>query len=335
MVGNYPSFIFGLVVYPAMRASRYHKYGDPDVLQVDEVDRPKPRRGEVVVEVKASGINPLDVALRDGTYEWATPPMTTGSDFAGVVSAVGEDVVEFKEDDRVFGTGLGIGRQGTAAEYVRASLDHVVGLPETVSFEKAGALGVVGVTAWEGIVERAGITAGDRCLIHGGSGGVGHVAVQLADAVGASVTATASPEYHDRVRELGADTVLDYAREDLADAIADAGAPDVILDHRINEYVDLDTQICAPGADIVAIAGTALKLTYSNSGMARGKMQTLHHFAFAQLPAYAPALERIATLAADGDISPVVERTYDLDSMPQAHADVAEGGFLGKLVVVP
>lgn len=318
-----------------MRASRYHEYGEPSELQVDDIERPEARRGELVVEVKAASVNPLDTKLRAGIYEWATPPMTPGADFAGVVVDVGADVSDYEEGHRVFGTGLGIAQQGTAAEYVRTPLTNVAHLPDNVSVEGGAALALVGVTAWETLVERAGLTAADTCLIHGGSGGVGHVAVQVAAAAGATVTATASPEYHHQVRELGADTVVDYARDDLADAISDAGAPDVILDHRIDEHIDLNTQVCAPGADVVAISGTALELTYSNSGMARAKLQSLHHFALPKLPSYTDALERIASLAASGDVSPVVAETYDLDSVDQAHRDTEEGGFLGKLVIVP
>ncbi|RQG99402.1 NADPH:quinone reductase [Natrarchaeobius oligotrophus] len=318
-----------------MRANRYREYGEPNVLQVEDVEQPEPDRGEVVVAVEAAGVNPLDTKLRSGAYEWATPPMTPGADFAGVVTAVGPGVTDFAEDDRVFGTGLGIGRQGSCAEYVCASLEHVAQLPDNVSFEEGAALALVGVTSWEGLVEKAGLKAGDRCLVHGGSGGVGHVAVQVAKAAGASVTATASPQYHDQVEKLGADTVLDYSRDDLADAIANAGAPDVIMDHRINENIDLNTQVAAQGGRIVAISGTDIELTYSNSGMARGKMQTLHHFAMPQMATFAPALERVATLAGNGQVSPVIERTYGLDEVAQAHEDVVEESFLGKLVVTP
>lgn len=318
-----------------MRANRYHEYGEPNVLQVEDVERPEPDRGEIVVSVEAAGVNPLDTKLRSGAYEWATPPIAPGSDFAGVVSSVGADVSEFSEGDRVFGTGLGIARQGSSAEYVCAPVEYVAQLPENVSFEEGAALALVGVTSWEGMLEKAGLKAGDQVLVHGGSGGVGHVAVQIASAVGASVTATASPEYHDQVEDLGADTVLDYSRDDLDTAIADAGAPDVIMDHRINEHIDLNTKVAAQGGRIVAFGGTDIELTYSNSGMARGKMQTLHHFAMPQMPTYAPSLKRIGALAGSGRISPVIERTYGLDEVDQAHRDVVGESFLGKLVVIP
>lgn len=318
-----------------MQAVRYHEYGDPGVLRIDDVERPEPRRKELLVEVKAAGINPLDTKLRSGAYDWMTPPAIPGSDFAGVVADTGPDVADFEVGDRVFGTGLGIDRPGTCAEYARASLEHVAHLPDEVSFEEGAAVALVGVTSWEGLVETADLKAGDRCLIHGASGGNGHVAVQIAAAVGASVTGTASPQYHDRVSELGADTVVDYSRDDIEEALEEPGAPDVILDHRIDEYIDLNTRICAQGARIVAISGTKSELVYSNSGAARGKMQTLHHFAMPKLPTFAPALERVATLSANGDLSPVVDRTYDLESVADAHRDVVEDSFLGKLVVVP
>lgn len=318
-----------------MRAIRYHEYGSTDVLQSEEIERPSPKRGELLVDVRAAGINPVDAKFREGTYPQGSLPKIPGSDFAGVVEAVGDDVDEFAVGDRVFGTGLGIDRQGTCAEYTVATTTHLAGLPDEIEFAVGAGIGLVGVTAWEGLIETAGLAVGDRCLVHGGSGGVGHVAVQLASATGASVVATAAEQYHDRVRELGADTVLSYDRPDLASAIGEAGAPDVVLDHRIDQHIEMNTEIASQGARIVAIDSTTPELCYPDSGTARAKMHTLHNFAMVSLADYSSALELIARLLESGNITTEVARTYDLDETGQAHSDVAETSFLGKAVVVP
>lgn len=318
-----------------MRAIRYHEHGSTDVLEAEDIDQPSPKRGEVLVDVRAAGINPVDSKFRDGTYPQGPLPRIPGSDFAGVVEAVGDDVAEFAVGDRVFGTGLGIDRQGTCAEQVIATTRHLAALPDGIDFDVGGAIGLVGVTAWEGLIGTAGLTAGDRCLIHGGSGGVGHVAVQIASAAGASVTATAAEEYHERVRELGADTVLAYDRPDLASAISEAGAPDVVLDHRIDEHIGLNTEVAAQGAQMVAIDSTGPELCYPNSGSARAQMHSLHNFAMVSLSDYSPALERLARLLAEGALTAKVARTHDLEDTGQAHREVLETSFLGKMVVVP
>ncbi|MBZ6496790.1 alcohol dehydrogenase catalytic domain-containing protein [Natrinema longum] len=318
-----------------MRAIRYHEYGSPDVLRSEEIGRPSPKRGEVLVAVRAAGINPVDAKFRDGSYPQGSLPKIPGSDFAGVVDAVGDDVDEFAVGDRVFGTGLGIDRQGTCAEYGVATTTHLATLPDGIAFTVGAGIGLVGVTAWEGLIETAELAVGDRCLVHGGSGGVGHVAVQLASAAGASVVATAAEQYHDRVRALGADTVLSYDRPDLASAIGDAGAPDVVLDHRIDQHIELNTEIASQGARIVAIDSTAPELRYPDSGLARAKMHTLYHFAMISLSDYSSTLGLIARLLESGTITAEVARTYDLADTDQAHRDVAETSFLGKAVVVP
>ncbi|MFB6124024.1 MAG: alcohol dehydrogenase catalytic domain-containing protein, partial [Haloferacaceae archaeon] len=192
-----------------MRAVRYHEHGGPDVLRVDDVDRPEVTAREVIVAVRSAGVNPVDTYFRDGSYTPFTLPMIPGVDVAGDVVDVGEDVDDYEVGDRVYGTGLSRDHYGAYAEYVAVPTDRLAHLPEDVGVVAAGGAGVAGVTAWRALVDHAGLDPSDRVLIHGGSGGVGHAAVQLAAATGAHVVTTAAPQYHDRLAGLGADVVLD------------------------------------------------------------------------------------------------------------------------------
>jgi NADPH2:quinone reductase len=318
-----------------MQAVRYDEHGGTDVLAVEEIDRPTPKEDGVVVEVEAAGVNPVDTYFRDGSYEPGSLPWIPGSDVAGTVTAVGEAVDEFAVGDRVFGTGLGNSIQGTCAEYAAAPTELLAPLPDSVDFETGAATALVGVTAWQTLVEACSLRPADACLIHGGSGGVGHVAVQLAAGTGARVTTTASTGYHDRLRDLGADNVLDYRREDLTESIADAGHPDVILDHRLDEYLPLDIDVAAQGADIGAIGNESLSATFENVPQCRGKALSVHHVSMFNTPDMGAVLERLGSLMADDTLAGIVARRYSLADVPEAHRAVLEDSYLGKLIVVP
>jgi NADPH2:quinone reductase len=318
-----------------MRAVRYHEHGGPEVLRVDDVDRPDPGRDEVLVAVEAAAVNPVDTYFREGSYQPAELPMVTGSDVAGTVAAVGPAVDGFDEGDRVFATGLGNDRQGTFAEYTVVPTDRLATLPDEVPFASGAAMALVGVTAWETLVAACDLQPGERALIHGGSGGVGHVAVQLAAAAGARVTTTASPERHVDLRKLGADDVFDYARDDLEAAVVDAGKPDVILDHRLDDYLPFDTSVAAFDADIAAIGNTDLAATFENVPQCRGKALSVHHVSMFNTPDVASVLDRLGALAADGELAPEIAHEYDLGETAEAQRAVMTDSFFGKLAVRP
>ncbi|MFB6266080.1 MAG: NADPH:quinone reductase [Halodesulfurarchaeum sp.] len=318
-----------------MRAVRYHEHGGPDVLTLDEVDRPEPREDEVLVEVHAAGVNPVDTYFREGSYAPGVMPMTPGSDLAGEVVATGPEVGRFGAGDRVFGTGLGRDRQGTYAEYALGPEDHLASLPDGVSFVEGAAVALVGVTAWRALVHHAGLEPAETCLIHGGAGGVGHVAVQLADASGAHVLTTARPEYADRLGRLGADDVFDYRLGDLADAVVEAGRPAVVLDHRLDEYLQFDATVATPGARVIGIGNTQPAAGFEDIAAARGKEIELRLMSMFNTPDFGAVLDRLGSLMADGRIVPDVARTYDLEEAADAQRDVMAESFFGKLVVEP
>ena len=317
-----------------MQAIRYHEHGGPDVLELEEIPRPEPGPGELLVRVEAAAVNPVDTYFRDGSYEPEDLPWIPGSDVAGVVEATGP-ATGYEPGDRVFATALGRDRQGTCAEYVVVPEELAATVPEGVDPVEAAAAALVGVTAWQSLLAACDLEPGERALIHGGSGGVGHVAVQLAAACGADVTTTASSRYHDRLRELGAETVLEYGRTDLEAAVTDAGAPDVILDHRLDEYQGFDVRVAAFGCQIAAIGNESLEATVPNVPAARSVALSVHHVSMFNTPDISAILDRLARLLERGDVRPVVAERYALADVADAHRDVMGESFFGKLVVVP
>lgn len=318
-----------------MRAVRYHEHGGTNVLAVDEVERPDPAGHELLVRVEAAGVNPVDTYFREGSYQPGTLPWIPGSDIAGVVESAGAGTPGFEEGDRVYATGLGKDHPGTYAEYAIVPVDRVGHLPETVPFDVGGGLGVAGCTSWRALIDHAQLEPAEVCLIHGGSGGVGHVAVQLAAAVGARVVTTARRDYHDELAKLGADVVLDYERDDLAEAVLEHGEPSVILDHRLDEYLQFDATVAAVDARVVGIGNTVPEAGWNNVAAARGKELNVTLMSMFNTPELSAVLRRIAILAEAGDLTARVHRRFGLHEAGNAQHAVMKESFLGKLVIEP
>jgi NADPH2:quinone reductase len=318
-----------------MQAVRYHEHGGTEVLEVEEIAPPEADHGEVLLEVEAAAVNPVDTYFREGSYKPAGLPWIPGMDAAGLVTEVGEGVTEFSVGDRVFATGLGKDTPGTAAEYVTVPVDRLARLPPSVSPETGAAAALVSVTAWQTLFAACDLEPAETALIHGGSGGVGHVAIQLSATAGAQVTATASTGYHDRLRELGADHVFDYRRDDLAEAVEEAGRPDVILDHRADEYLGFDATVAAQGGRIGVIGNEDPSATLQSVPDWRNRGLSMHHVSAFNTPDVSSVLSRVATLLEDGTLEAVVARRYSLDGLDEAHRAVLKDSYLGKLVVLP
>jgi len=319
-----------------MRAVRYHDHGGPEVLGVDEVDRPEPDDDQVLVEMRAASVNPVDVMIRSGEYGQVLLPSVPGGDGAGVVVTTGDDVDRFQKGDRVIASGMDREASGTFAEYAAIPGTKLAHLPDGVPFKVGGAIGNVGATAWTALEAVADVSPGDRVLVHGGAGGVGHAAVQIAAASGADVIATAgSSDACERVRELGASTALQYDSDTLAEdvlAVTDGDGVETIIDHRLEAYLDFDLGVVAEGGHIVAIMGHIPEA----SGLPfYSKEVTLRALRMDNHPVRTPVLERLGRLLRRGDLTSVVADTYDLDEVAQAHRDVLAGGYVGKLVVKP
>jgi NADPH:quinone reductase-like Zn-dependent oxidoreductase len=319
-----------------MRAVRYHEHGAADVLGVDEIERPTPGDDEVLVDIRAASVNPVDVMFRSGEYGQFDLPSIPGGDGAGVVTAVGDTVESFEPGDRVFASGMDRATGGTFAEFAAIPETKLAHLPEDVSFEVGAALGNVGATAWVALEEVAGIQTGDRVLVHGGAGGVGHAAVQIAASAGADVIPTAgSADARDRLREFGAADALDYESESLAeDVLAATGGDGVetVLDHRLEQYLDLDLQVVSQDGQIISIMG---HIPAANALPFYDKEVTLQALKMDARPVRAPILERLVRLVKRGDLTANVAKTYAFEEVSQAHRDVLAGGYVGKLVVTP
>jgi NADPH:quinone reductase-like Zn-dependent oxidoreductase len=326
-----------------VRAARYHEFGGPEVLHVEEVEPLEPRADEVRVRVAAAGVNPCDALRREGL--WGDDlPLITGSDLAGTVEAVGDPDGPFAVGDRVFGTvpmlnaaGSRGDRQGVYAEHATVRTDRLAGLPDGVGFEAGAAAGIVCGTAWRALYELGDLPPGGTALVHGGTGGVGHVAVQLAKAMGATVVATASADRLDRLRALGADHAVDYAREDLRAAVEAAapGGVDLILDHMVETYCDLDVAVAAPGCDLLVIGNNHDQPRIGDLTAAIGKDLTVQPFDAFNLEPVGGTLERVGRLLETGALSMVIAGSYDLDEAAEAQRAVVEDSFVGKLVVRP
>ena len=201
-----------------MRALRYDRFGPPEVLHVVDIAEPVPQAGEVKVRVHAASLNPLDWKIRAGHLRWLPvfrrPPRTLGCDFAGEIVGVSGGARSHYVGERVFGSLLPFGRDGALAEYIVAGVDRLAAMPDDLGFEQAAALADRGGTALQAVVDEARLGAGQRILITGAAGGVGHFAVQIAKHVGAHVVAVCGAANADFVRGLGADEVVDYARDD-------------------------------------------------------------------------------------------------------------------------
>ncbi|WP_369373831.1 NADP-dependent oxidoreductase [Streptomyces sp. cg36] len=305
-----------------MRAVVQKSVGGPEVLEVVETDRPVPRSGEVLVRVRASAINPVDVAVRAGAFPLlGEPPFAVGWDVSGVVEEVGPGA-RFAVGDEVYGMPLFPRAAGGYAEYVAVPADHLALKPASLDHVHSAAVPLAALTAWQGLVREADVKAGDRVLIQRAAGGVGHFAVQIAKARGAHVIAVASAARHGFLRGLGADEVIDYRTTDYTEAVRDV---DVLLDSTAQS--DLSVHVVRPGGVLISI------LEHRDAEVAARVAAAGRRFAGVSVEPDAAALEAIAGLIDAGRIRPYVEETFPLAEAAKAHELVGSGRVQGKIVL--
>jgi len=303
-----------------MRAVRFHEYGPPSVLVVDEIDRPEPKTGEVLIHVHDAGVNPIDWKMRAGylqQYMPVTLPHTPGLDVSGTIVSIGEAVSGFAVGDRVFGRGA-----GTYAEYSVAPIATIAQIPDGVSFEQAATLHVGGVTAWLGLFDSAHLEAGQRLLVQGGAGGVGAIAVQLGHWKGAYVIATASAANVDFVRSLGADEVIDYTSVNIDGAVHDV---DVVLDTVGGDVTAQSWSALKPGGILVTVVGSADADIASQRGVRTAAIR--------RVAETRPFLEELGALVASGAVKPEIQRVYPLDEAAAAQAASETGHGRGRILL--
>lgn len=319
-----------------MRAIRIARFGEPDVMRVEEVPEPVPRAGQVVVRVRAAGVNPVETYIRSGAYPSRPElPYTPGSDAGGEVEAVGENV-SFKPADRIFTSGA---LSGTYAEKALCDASQVHPLPGTLSFAQGAALGVPYATAWRALFQRAQAKSGEIVLVHGASGGVGLAAVQMGRAAGLTVIATAGSDVgRALVAAQGASHVLDHGKSNhLDDAvrIAHGEGLDVIVEMLANVNLGRDLGALGPGGRVVVVGSRGTVEINPRDLMNRDAA-----ILGMRLPNASPA--ECASLWAGivaglemGTLKPVVARELPLAEAPRAHREILSEHAGGKIVLVP
>jgi NADPH:quinone reductase-like Zn-dependent oxidoreductase len=308
-----------------MKAVRQEEVGGPEVLRLVEVERPEPGPTEVLVRVRAAGVNPTDWKFRARGGWVGTPPFVLGWDVSGVVEALGPGAALLRPGDEVFGMLRYPTGHGAYAEYVVAPARTFVRKPPSLDFVRAAAVPLAGLTAWQALVDTAGLEAGQRVLVHAAAGGVGHLAVQLAKARGAYVLGTASAAKHEFVRSLGADEVIDYRAVDFAEA---AGEVDVVLDTIGGEYGLRSLATLRIGGVLVSLV-----LSQPGEGLAEAAAERGVRTESILVEPDHTALSALADLLAEGRLKVHVEQTFPLADAAKAHELGETGRVTGKLVL--
>jgi NADPH:quinone reductase-like Zn-dependent oxidoreductase len=308
-----------------MKAVRFHEYGDASVLTPEDVPTPQPGTGQVLVKVAATSFNPADAALRAGFLREVFPldlPYTTGVDLAGTVAAVGPDVTGWAEGARV-ATFLPLASGGAAAEYALVPADLLAGVPGGVDLADAAALPATGLTAWQALFEHGGLRAGQRVLVTGAGGAVGGYAVQLAHHAGAEVTAAAGPRSADRVRDYGADHVVDRTASAVPDGAR--GPFDLVVHFAQSTPEDADTlaRLVAEGGSFVT--GTTAPGTEPGRGVQVVRMAVRSD---------AAQLAQLFERAASGELRINVADRRPLADLAAVHDEAAQGRLAGKTVLI-
>lgn len=311
---------------PRMRMISQRSLGGPEVLEVVDTERPTPGSGEVLVRVHAAGVNPADRKVRSGYVRlFGDPPFTLGHEFSGVVTEVGQEVGGFQPGDEVFGWVTP--PHGAYADYVVVPATSVAAKPASIDHVHAAALPIAGLTAWQALVKVGQVRAGQRVLVHGAAGGVGHLAVQIAKANGAHVIGTARAAKHDFLRELGADELIDHTAEDFADT----RNVDLVLDTISGEVGLRSLATLNPDGAVIDVVGigfdrTAVKERAAASGL---------RFVELNLEPAPGDLAALAEVVDRDGLRPFVAETLPLTDAVKAHELTESGQLRGKVVLVP
>ncbi|MFF4394255.1 NADP-dependent oxidoreductase [Streptomyces sp. NPDC001480] len=308
-----------------MRAIGQDVLGGPEVLKEVELERPAPGPNEVLVRVRAAGVNPTDWKHRATGGFLGEPPFVLGWDVSGVVEAVGIGVAAFAPGDEVFGMLPYPFGHGSHAEYVTGPARAFAHKPASVDHTQAGALPLVSLTAWQALVETAEVRPGQRVLIHAAAGGVGHVAVQIAKARGAYVIGTASAGKHEFLRSIGVDEAIDYRETDFAEAVKDV---DVVLDTIGGEYSTRSLRVLRPGGVVVSI------LPVGSDDFGREAERLGVRAVRMLVDASRSGMKAIAELVEEGKLRATIAGTFPLADAAEAHALGDTGRTTGKLVLL-
>ncbi len=306
-----------------MKAIVLHEYGSPEVLKYEDVPRPEPKEDQILVRVIAAGVNPVDGMIRSGMFakdEKTVFPRTLGADIAGVVEKSGSKITKFKAGDAVYAY-ISLENEGGYAEYALAMENEASPKPKSLDYVEAAAVPVVALTAWQALIDTAKLKAGQTVLIHGGSGGVGTFAIQIAKARGAKVIATASAANQDLLKQLGADVAIDYTKTKFEDIARDV---DVVLDSVGKDTLARSYGVIKKGGFIVSLVARPDRAELAKRGI-RG--------AALSVDPNSNELGEIGRLIDEKKIRVIVSQTFPLSEAKKAQEQVATGHTRGKIVL--
>lgn len=305
-----------------MQAVRIHRFGGPEVMAIEEIDRPTPSANEVLIKVFAASVNPVDAKMREGKYPVVTEkdlPYVLGRDVSGQIAAAGDDVSSFLIGDEVFA--FLSPEHGGYEEFVLARADEVAAKPKSLDEVGAAAVPLAGITAWQGLFDHGGLRQSQRVLIHGGAGGVGHFAIQFAKAKGAWVATTVSASDKEFVSDLGADQVIDYKAEKFEDVIEPV---DLVFDLIGGETQERSFNVVKPGGALIS--------TLQEPDKARAAELSIRVGRYTAQP-NGPQLREIAELIDQGKVKVVIASTFQLGEAAAAQAALNERHIRGKVVL--
>jgi len=330
-----------------MKAFAIDRYKSKDGGRIVDLAQPKVGDNDVLVQIHAAGVNLVDVKISAGEFKIIVPyrfPLVLGSDVAGVVVEVGSRVRRFKPGDEVYAR-PDTTRMGTFAEFIAMSEDDVAIKPKALTMAEAASIPLVGLTAWQALVEKANLKPGQKVFIQAGTGGVGTFAIQLAKHLGATVATTASAANFDMLKGLGADVLIDYKTEDFETRLHDY---DVVLHSQDAKTLDKSLRVLKPGGKLISISGPPDPAFTEEVGArwfvkpimsvlsfgARRKAKRLNvTYSFLFMKANGNQLSRITSLIDEGVIRPIVDKVYPFESTKDALDYVEKGRAKGKVVV--
>lgn len=330
-----------------MKAFIIKRYGKKEKLQLTEVAEPVVKENDVLVQVYAAGVNLLDSKVRNGEFKLILPyktPFTLGHDVAGVVTKVGRGVSKYKVGDEVYARPADP-RIGTFAQFISINENDVAMKPKNISMDQAASIPLVGLTAWQALVEKANLQKGQKVFIQAGSGGVGTFAIQLAKHLDATVATTTSSANIDLVKSLGADVVIDYKKDNFEKVLKDY---DVVLNSQDTKTLEKSLRILKPGGKVISISGpptpdfakqmgapwfVKLVMKILSSGVRKKAKKLNIYYSFLFMRAEGKQLSEITSLIDRGIIRPVIDKVFPFEQTNDALAYVEAGHAKGKVVI--
>lgn len=325
-----------------MKAIIIEQFGEPNVFQETDLPIPSVTAHQVLIRVAATSVNPVDLKIRRGADIAPDFPAVLHGDVAGVVEAVGDKVTQFKVGDEVYGCAGGVkGMGGALAEYMVADAELIARKPKSLTMVEAAALPLVSITAWEGLIDRAKVSSGQKVLVYGGTGGVGHLGVQLAKWAGAKVYATVSSEEKAAIASnLGADATINYRHTPVEDFVAehtDGNGFDVVFDTVGNDNL----QNAFKAAKLNGTVVSTVSRSQQDLSLLHAKGLTLH-LVYMLIPMlsdtnrayHGKIMTKLADLVDQGQVSPLIDsQSFTFDDVAAAHAYVESGKAIGKVVL--